>query len=129
MPVHLHSLVRSGVVSPRAYRRMMADHASKVDDGLPPRGALGDDQINDPQQQNAGARSDSLGLPSRGGQTRGGAPHVGANSINKKTNKKKFPPGATLRGKGNKLGPVPGEPWKSHPVQPGQFYGGGGRRG
>ena len=28
MPVHLHSLVRSGVVSPRSYRRMMADHAS-----------------------------------------------------------------------------------------------------
>ena len=126
--ISAHSMYQAGKITGSAYRRHVRDMkgATAQNDGNAPPGAIGDDHIDAHEYQKRGAPG---GKASRGGMVGGGPPNVGINHINKKTNKKKFPPGATLRGKGNKLGPVPGEPWKSHPVQPGPLYGGGGRRG
>ena len=128
MPVHLHSLVRSGVVSPRSYRRMMADHASagEQNKGGGTVGAVSADAINDPAHTRAGSRANNLGLPDA--TARGGAPHVGANAINKKANRKKQPASGRLRGRGNPSGPISRVGVQHTPTALGPYYGGGGRR-
>ena len=105
MPVALHALRRSGVISDSEYRKMMADHA----------GAIGADEINAEPHQTAGARANSLGLPSRGGQARGGtAPNP--NAINKPGNKKRWPKQSPVRGKPGMPAPSPHTPVPSRPM-------------
>ena len=135
MPRSVHSMMRHGLISTKAYNSTLAktrsqkskmahmDDQSK-DDGRGTRGEIDAGEINQHEHQ----RSSGGGVVRKPNATaHGGAPHVGANAINKSSNKKKFPPGGTAKGKGGT--PAAPSRIKGTVVQPGPYYGGGGRKG
>ena len=106
MPISARSMMIAGHVSPSAYRRHVRD--MKGGDEQAQGKQLGEvlaDHIDAEQRTSAGSPERASGLPSRGGQARGGSPMTGRNAINKRTNKKKFPPGKNMTGAGNPSGP------------------------
>ena len=121
MPISAWSMVQNGHVSPSAYRRHVRD--VKGGDEQAQGKQLGEvlaGHIDAEQHQTAGSPERASGLPSRGGQARGGPPMTGRNAINKRANKKKFPPGKNMTGAGNPSGPVaapaPHAPVPSRPM-------------
>ena len=135
MPRSVHSMMRHGLISTKAYNSTLAktrsqkskmahmDDQSK-DDGRGTTGKLKAGEINAPEHQRASA----AGVVRKPNATaHGGAPRTGPDHINKASNKKKFPPGGIAPGKGG----IPHTPSriKGTVVQPGPYYGGGGRKG
>ena len=105
MPRSVHSMMRHGLISTKAYNATLAktrsqkskmahmDDQSK-DDGRGTKGKLEAGEINQHEHQ----RATAAGVVRKPNATaHGGAPRVGANAINKPANKKKFPPGGTRR--------------------------------
>ena len=117
MPISARSMMIAGHVSPSAYRRHVADMKG---DGtsVPSPGAVDAGELNAAEHQRVGSAIASK--PSRGGWVAGGARQPRANAINRKANKKKFPPGKNMTGAGNPSGPVaapaPHAPVPSRPM-------------
>lgn len=137
MPRSVSSLMNSGAISTKAYNstlaktraqksKMAAFHDKhKTDEKVPTSGKLKAGEIDQHEHQKRGTPG---GKPSRGGMVGGGHPSVGANHINKQSNKRMFPAqGNTAPGKGG----IPKAPAaiKGTVIQPGPYYGGSGRKG
>ena len=126
--VHLRSLVRSGVVE----SEIVSPHdgliasAGEQNKGGGTVGAISSDAINWAPHTSAGSRERASDIPDATAQA--GAPHVGANAINKAKNKKRFPSQSRVRDKGNPSGPVTDVGIKHTPTPLGPYYGGGRRR-
>ncbi len=121
----LHSLVSSGVVSPRSYRKMLERHqAAQSDGGRGTPGAIDCDEINDPAHTSAGSRTRASGLPRN---TARGNKAPGPDHLEDPRFQKKRYPGRKVTGKGNPSGPVSRVGVRKRPAPTGGLYGGGGR--
>ena len=139
MPRSASSLMRAGAISAKALNSTLAktraqktrmanfdsrqrDEGDKENDGV-----VRIDHIDNKEFQRVGSRETASGKPSRGGQARGGTEPRRDQIDQAPMQRKKFPAGHRMKGKGNKSGPAGHVGVKGGVVQSGPEYGGGGR--